>query len=799
VPRLLAQLLHDPDAQAFAVLRRADGPGVEVLAGDVVDVARLADIPLPEPTAGAPRPHVLAAVPYRQVTERGFACHDDGAPLRCLVVRETESLTLDQALELLPDEDPGVCGGDFDVDDEAYAVLVRRVVEEEIGRGEGANFVLRRDHLSTASAAPATTALRVLRRLLTGEPGAYWAFALSAGDLTMVGATPERHVSSAGGEVVMNPISGTYRFPPTGPTAEGLLAFLADDKEVEELFMVVDEELKMMSRVCRRGGQVVGPLLRQMSALAHTEYLLRGHSDLDVREVLRETMFAPTVTGSPVENAARVIARHEATGRGHYAGVLALIGQDDAGARTLDAPILIRTAYLEPTGVVRVPVGATLVRHSDPATEVAETHAKAAGVLRALGVRPAPEHRSAPRLADQPGVTEALARRNERLAPFWAHPQHDRPDTALAGRSAVVVDAQDAWTEMLAHLLRRLGMTATVRRWDDVDPEDAAADLLIAGPGPGDPRDVADPRIAAVHTVVRRRLDSGRPLLAVCLGHQVLAAQLGLPVRPLPVPHQGTQRSVDLHGRRVRVGYYNTFAAVAGPAGLPGVQIAAEPDTGEVHALRGPGFSSVQFHPESLLSPDGLDVLAGLARDLLLPKDLPSAVPALGPSGAPGDRAGAVAEDASVRIEEAAWDDAVVQQLAGDQQAEIVELYGGKTEPGRPPSAADISVVLVARDDDGTPLGCGALRALGDGAAEVKRMYVVPAARRRGVGRAVLAGLEDAARHRGWTTLRLETGPLQAAAVALYESYGYRPIPAFGGYAGDPRAVHSLFFERTLP
>ncbi|WP_346622802.1 anthranilate synthase family protein [Blastococcus montanus] len=616
MPRLLPHLLHDPDAQPFAVLRRAGGAGVEVLTGDVIDVERLADIPLPEPATGSPGHRVLAAVPYRQVAERGFVCHDDGAPLRCLVVSDAEVLTLEEALDLLPDEDPGVHGGDFSVDDDDYAALVERVVEQEIGRGEGANFVLRRDHVSTASAPPATTALRVLRRLLIGEPGAYWAFALHAGDLTMVGATPERHVSCVAGEVVMNPISGTYRFPPSGPTAEGLLAFLADDKEVEELFMVVDEELKMMSRVCSRGGQVVGPRLRQMSALAHTEYLLRGHSDLDVRDVLRETMFAPTVTGSPVENAARVIARHEVTGRGHYAGVLALIGQDDAGVRTLDAPILIRTAYLEPSGTVRVPVGATLVRHSDPVAETAETHAKAAGVLRALGVLPAPEHRPVPLLTDRTGVAEALSRRNERLAPFWATPQHDRPDAALAGRSALVVDAQDGWTQMLAHLLRRLGMTARVRRWDAVAPYDAA-DLLVAGPGPGDPRDLGDPRIAALHALVRRRRASGRPLLAVCLSHQVLAAQLGLAVEPLPVPHQGTQRSIDLYGRRVRVGYYNTFAAVAAPSGLPGVLLAAEPGTGEIHALRGEGFASVQFHLESLLSPDGLDVLSGLTRELL--------------------------------------------------------------------------------------------------------------------------------------------------------------------------------------
>ncbi|MGY2127811.1 GNAT family N-acetyltransferase [Blastococcus sp. SYSU DS0617] len=150
-------------------------------------------------------------------------------------------------------------------------------------------------------------------------------------------------------------------------------------------------------------------------------------------------------------------------------------------------------------------------------------------------------------------------------------------------------------------------------------------------------------------------------------------------------------------------------------------------------------------------------------------------------------------------IESAVWDDPDVQRLTTDQQTEVRARYGGKLEPGHAPTAADVAVVLLARDDDGTPLGCGALRPLGGAAAEVKRMYVVPAARGRGVARAVLAGLEEAARGRGWTTLRLETGPLQPEAVALYRGAGYAPIGPFGDYAGDPDAEHSLFFERTLP
>ncbi|MGZ4605756.1 MAG: GNAT family N-acetyltransferase [Blastococcus sp.] len=153
-----------------------------------------------------------------------------------------------------------------------------------------------------------------------------------------------------------------------------------------------------------------------------------------------------------------------------------------------------------------------------------------------------------------------------------------------------------------------------------------------------------------------------------------------------------------------------------------------------------------------------------------------------------------------MRLVQAVWDDPDVTALAAAQQAELRSRYGGAGEPGTPPSAADVSVVLVARDGDGdgVALGCGALRALGDAVAEIKRIYVVPSARGRGVSKVLLAGLEAAAADRGWTTLRLETGPLQPEAVALYSGAGYRPIGAFGAYVSAPDAADSLYFERVL-
>src|SRR5690606_39572260 len=113
-------------------------------------------------------------------------------------------------------------------------------------------------------------------------------------------------------------------------------------------------------------------------------------SDADPRDVLRQTMFAPTVTGSPMENACTVIRRHETDGRGYYSGVLALLEREEpgpdgvVGPESLDAPILIRAAQLDDSGSVAIRAGATLVPHSDPASRVAETTAKAVGRLPAL-------------------------------------------------------------------------------------------------------------------------------------------------------------------------------------------------------------------------------------------------------------------------------------------------------------------------------------------------------------------------------------------------------------------------------
>ncbi len=148
----------------------------------------------------------------------------------------------------------------------------------------------------------------------------------------------------------------------------------------------------------------------------------------------------------------------------------------------------------------------------------------------------------------------------------------------------------------------------------------------------------------------------------------------------------------------------------------------------------------------------------------------------------------------SLQIVRHAFDSDVVQALVADLQQEFVRRYGGPDETHLDAAMfADGSGAFFVGYLDEEPVGMGGWRrrpdvqALGRAtAAEIKRMYVVPRAQRRGFARALLAHLEDSARQFEADLMVLESGLKQPEALALYESAGYVPIPAYGIYADSP-------------
>jgi putative acetyltransferase len=105
-------------------------------------------------------------------------------------------------------------------------------------------------------------------------------------------------------------------------------------------------------------------------------------------------------------------------------------------------------------------------------------------------------------------------------------------------------------------------------------------------------------------------------------------------------------------------------------------------------------------------------------------------------------------------------------------------------------------VRFFAAKVNGAFRACGAIKLHGRDYAEVKRVYVMPATRGLGLGRRILAALEESARREGISLMRLETGIFQPEALALFEAWGFRRCPAFGGYPADD--AYSVFMEKRL-
>jgi len=608
----------------FFLFRRKNSPRVCLCTGRVTRSRSLDALPVHHGAPGRETLDSVSLIPFPQARERGLPVHDAGEEIVTLHVEHHEEYPLEQVLAALPHVPVALDEPTFDSTSAEYEETIRRIIDDEIGRGQGANFVIARRCRARLSDPSPEHLLSIFRSLLVNEHGTYWTFAFGDGQRFVLGATPERHVSLRAGAVMMNPISGTFRKragQPLEDQAAELLRFLEDEKEVFELFMVTDEELKIMCEICDRGGAIVGPLLKEMSRLIHTEYVLLGDSSWPTAEILRHSMFAPTVTGSPVMSAFRVIQRYETESRGYYGATIALVGRDAAGATTLDAPITIRTMEVDRDGQLTIRVGATLVRGSDPASEVAETEAKIAGVLeaiRASGSAPTPPVRLLD-VVDNEQVQILLQRRNLYLSRFWFEPQSPNYNAVpeLVGKTVTIVDAEDGFSRMLGRMIAQMGGHAKVVGFADFSDDDAA-DITIAGPGPGDPRSATDPKMLRMAAIITRLRAAGRPLFCECLSHQILCHTLGLRLVAKTVPFQGTQQIIDLFGRPERVGFYNTFVALA-EAPVEGLEIVADPVTREVHALRGPGLYSAQFHAESILTPRGYEIVRDALVSLLPP------------------------------------------------------------------------------------------------------------------------------------------------------------------------------------
>jgi len=229
--------------------------------------------------------------------------------------------------------------------------------------------------------------VRVYRQLRTANPSPFAAL-LRYGDFALLSSSPERLVSIHGNTVSTRPIAGTR---PRGATPERdaalVRSLLANEKERAEHVMLIDLERNDLGRVCA-GGSVRVDEYMSVETYAHVHHIVsnvsgRLRADASPIAVIRALFPGGTITGCPKVRCMEIIAELEGIGRGAYTGSIGYLNRDGS----CDFNILIRTITAR-GGVFRFRAGAGIVADSNPAQELAETRAKAEGLVRALAGRP---------------------------------------------------------------------------------------------------------------------------------------------------------------------------------------------------------------------------------------------------------------------------------------------------------------------------------------------------------------------------------------------------------------------------
>ena len=229
-------------------------------------------------------------------------------------------------------------------------------------------------------------AASIYKRLRATNPGPFAAL-MRDGDFALISSSPERLLSVRGGIVSTRPIAGTR---PRGATPQKdaalIKALLGNEKERAEHVMLIDLERNDLGRICA-GGSVRVDEYMAVETYAHVHHIVSNVSGLlrdgvSPVQAIRALFPGGTITGCPKVRCMEIIAELERTGRGAYTGAIGYLNRDGS----CDLNILIRT--ITTCGdALKFRAGAGIVADSNPAAELAETRAKAEGLLRAVGAR----------------------------------------------------------------------------------------------------------------------------------------------------------------------------------------------------------------------------------------------------------------------------------------------------------------------------------------------------------------------------------------------------------------------------
>jgi len=527
-----------------------------------------------------------------------------------LEVQNESEFTREELLSLLPEKNIPLWKIEKSLSDEDFWKKVSQILDE-IKNGNLCQCIISRKFSWDINVSDEVI-LSIFKKLLTMR-GQYMTFSFQSNDKVFLWASPERHLTVQNGMVFMEPIAGTMPKWELWNFNERLLDFLWNAKEQNELDMVEDETLKRVLKKCA-SGRIEGPSLKEIWAVIHTKADLIWKLDLwvSIEEIFRETLYAPTLVGGPLQSAFSRIAQYEEESRGYYGGVFWVL---DRGF--LDTCIVIRTAMIDRIkNTFSVQSWAWIVQGSTLEWEIEETVKKSQWFFWVLQSQSQNYKSYLSKLSksEKKNIENLLQKKASQLSQFYFLDNQKRnlEVPIIKGKKFLLLNNEDDFIFMLWFMIRKMWWQTEVKNtlyyvsWDEKN-----YDVVVLGPWPWDINNLSHPIMKKLSNITESLISKNKKLLWVCLWHQAICKSKWFEVKRQEEITQWAVKNVIIDGKEYALGFYNSFSPV--------VKDWFQWDTffsDRVLTYSEENIVSMQFHPESILSRDGFDVLKGQVMKL---------------------------------------------------------------------------------------------------------------------------------------------------------------------------------------
>ena len=553
---------------------------------------------------------IVFITPFSLVKEEKWYEANWNEKIIAMEVEKEIIMTREEILNILPNNEIVIWDIESDISDSDFWKSVMDIKEEIYGWNINQLILSRK--FSTDINIGNDNILNMFSKLLQNR-GQYMTFLFNTPDKIFMWASPEKHLVVQDNNVIMNPIAWTIWKWEYEDFFARFTEFLSDKKEIWELAMVIDEELKMMLKISK-WWTITVPLLKESWVVIHTEadLIWRKKDNISMIDALRETMYAPTLVWWPIESAFSEIKKYENNSREYYWWAFGTLWKD-----FLDTAIVIRTAFIDKlNSILTVRAWAWIVKDSIPELEANETILKSNwffGSFKWL-TKDSYIDRLSPK--EKNVIYEILDQRKKQLSSFYIDSHlHDSLEVPeIKDKNFILINNWDDFVYLSWFMIEKMwGNIEVVDNKDfDISTVDNY-DVVLLWPWYWDINNKSDIKMTNLLNISEELIKRNKKILGICLWHQAICKTKWFKIKKQEKITQWEQLYVDINWKEEKLWFYNSFSPVIN-WNNKNVDIFLDD---RILNYKEDNISSTQSHPESIMSINWFSILKNMILDLL--------------------------------------------------------------------------------------------------------------------------------------------------------------------------------------